>query len=252
MDCGDVETTHHRIALFLNQRLACFTDISCDPTSWQRWIMMIGASVARLAVGVALFASWQPGHARADQLAAVMRGRASPPAAFVNFCGKHPSECRQSGALTRIASLSPERQRDLDEVNAQVNATITEMSDMDHFGREDVWSIPTDGRGDCEDFALLKRKLLIQRGWASSTLLITVVGTPSGEGHAVLTVVTSSGDFVLDNKTSRILLWSQTGYLFFTRMSQANPRAWESIDGGSIRATAATRHAFQPLSSASR
>jgi predicted transglutaminase-like cysteine proteinase len=210
----------------------------------------IGASVARLAFGVALLAGGQPGHARADQLAAATRGRASPPAAFLTFCAMNPSECRRSGPLMRNAA--PERQRDLDEVNAQVNATISELSDMDHHGREDVWSLPTDGRGDCEDFALLKRKLLIERGWPSSTLLVTVVGTPSGEGHAVLTVTTSAGDFVLDNKTSRILLWSQTGYLFFTRMSQANPRAWESIDGGSIGATAATRRVLQPLSSASR
>lgn len=206
----------------------------------------MGASVARLAFGVALLAGGQSNLARADQLAAVARGRASPPAAFLAFCTKHPPECRQSGPLTRSAALSAERRRDLDEVNAQVNATISELSDMDHHGREDVWSIPTDGRGDCEDFALLKRKLLIQRGWPSSTLLVTVVGTPGGEGHAVLMVTTSAGDLVLDNKTSRILPWSQTGYLFFTRMSQANPRSWESIGGSSIGATAAALSTRQP------
>lgn len=215
-------------------------------------VSMTRASFARLAVGIALLAGVQSGQARADQLAATTRGQASPPAAFLNFCARNPAECRQSGAFMRNAVYSQERQRDLHEVNAQVNSAISELADMDHHGREDVWSIPTDGRGDCEDFALLKRKLLIQRGWPSSTLLITVVGTPSGEGHAVLTAVTSAGDFVLDNKTSRILPWSQTGYLFFTRMSQANPRAWQSIDGGSIGATAATRPVYQTLTNASR
>lgn len=214
--------------------------------------MTTGASLARLAIGVALLAGVQSSRAHADQLAAATRGQASPPAAFLAFCAKNPSECRQSGASMRATLYSDERQRDLHEVNAQVNAAISELADIEHHGREDVWSIPTDGRGDCEDFALLKRKLLIQRGWPSSTLLITVVGTPSGEGHAVLTAVTSAGDFVLDNKTSRILPWSQTGYLFFTRMSQANPRAWQSIDGGSIGATAATRLVNRTLTNASR
>ena len=200
---------------------------------------------AVLAIGVALIAGGRPDPAHADQLSASTRGRASPPAAFLAFCSRNPSECTRSGPALRSVQLTPERMRELQEVNSHVNATLSEISDMDHHGRVDIWSIPTDGRGDCEDFALLKRKLLIQRGWPSATLLMTVVGAANGEGHAVLTVVTSSGDFVLDNKTSRIALWSQTGYLFFTRLSQQNPRLWVAIDGSAgTRFTAATRAAF--------
>lgn len=197
---------------------------------------------AVLALGVALAS----GISHAQDLAAAPRGHAAAPPAFSAFCAKHPSECRNAGPLVARLELTPARQQELQAINAQVNATVAEVSDRDHYGRDDVWSLPLDGRGDCEDFALMKRKLLIARGWPSSTLLITVVGTPSGEGHAVLTVVTSAGDLVLDNKTSRILPWSQTGYLFFTRMAQANPRRWEAIDGGRITATAATRPAARP------
>ena len=203
-------------------------------------------SIATWAFGAALFAGILPGSAQAQQLAARTRGPASPPPAFLTFCTKNPAECRRSGALTRQVLMTPEHQRDLQEINARVNSTISEISDRDHHGREDVWSIPTDGMGDCEDFALLKRKLLIERGWPSSALLIAVVGTPAGEGHAVLMATTSEGDLVLDNKTSRVLPWTQTGYLFFTRMSQANPRAWESIDGGTVVVTAATRRPDRP------
>ncbi|MGX1786737.1 transglutaminase-like cysteine peptidase [Bosea sp. NPDC055332] len=199
------------------------------------------ASIAIRALGIALLSGALPGSAQAEQLAARTRGSASPPPAFLSFCAKNPAECRRSGALTRQVVLTPERQRDLQEVNARVNSAISEISDQAHHGREDVWSIPTDGQGDCEDFALLKRKQLIERGWPSSALLIAVVGTPAGEGHAVLMAATSEGDLVLDNKTSRLLPWTQTGYLFFTRMSQANPRAWEAIDGGTVVVTAATR-----------
>lgn len=211
--------------------------------------MTTRASIAALAV--AMVAAGHAVPAEADQLSASTRGRASPPPAFLAFCSRHPSECARSGPSTRSVQLTPERRQELEEVNSHVNWSISEMSDMDHHGREDVWSIPTDGRGDCEDFALLKRKLLIQRGWPSAALLITVVGTPAGEGHAVLTVVTSSGDLVLDNKTSRVALWSQTGYLFFTRLSQDNPRLWVAIDGGSARSTAAIR-GTSPLPSAGR
>lgn len=208
--------------------------------------MTTPASIATWALGVALLAGTLSASARAEQLAARTRGPASPPLAFLDFCARNPAECRRSGPPTRQVLLTPERRRDLQEVNAQVNSAISEISDREHHGREDVWSIPTDGLGDCEDFALLKRKQLIERGWPSSVLLIAVVGTPAGEGHAVLMAATSEGDLILDNKTSRVLPWTQTGYLFFTRMSQANPRAWEAIDGGNIAVTAATRRPYRP------
>ena len=72
-------------------------------------------------------------------------------------------------------ALSPERWRERQSVNDHVNATVQEVSDPDQFGTADVWSLPVNGKGDCEDFALLKRKLLIERGWPSSAMLLTVV-----------------------------------------------------------------------------
>ncbi len=49
-----------------------------------------------------------------------------------------------------------------------------------------------DGYGDCEDYALLKRKMLMQAGWPREALLMTVVRDKKGEGHAVLTVKTDT------------------------------------------------------------
>ena len=43
---------------------------------------------------------------------------------------------------------------------------------------------------------------------------MTVVLDDEDEGHAVLTVTTGKGDYVLDNKKEDILLWSKTGYRF--------------------------------------
>ena len=61
----------------------------------------------------------------------------------------------------------------------------------------------SEGRGIAKIWGLLKRKRLIERGWPSSTLLMTIVTTSSGEGHAVLTAVTDQGDYVLDTRTWR-------------------------------------------------
>jgi predicted transglutaminase-like cysteine proteinase len=168
-------------------------------------------------------------------------GRAAGPAAFGAFCARYPVDCARSGPALARMPLTPERLAELQAVNAQVNRAVAEVSDLHHHGREDVWSLAENGRGDCEDFALAKRRLLIERGWPSSVLLMTVVATASGEGHAVLTAVTDRGDFVLDNRTSPVKLWSETGHLFFTRQSQGNPRAWVSVAGSPLLQVASGR-----------
>jgi predicted transglutaminase-like cysteine proteinase len=113
------------------------------------------------------------------------------------------------------------------------------MTDMDHWGVVERWNYPEDGYGDCEDYVLLKRRLLIQRGWPREALLVTVVLDNEGVGHAVLTVTTDKGDYVLDNKREDVLLWSKTGYGFVKRQSQSDPNIWVSlIDPQSTTATA--------------
>ena len=88
---------------------------------------------------------------------------------------------------------------------------------------------PDDGYGDCEDYVLLKRRMLVQVGWPRETLLVTVVRDEKGEGHAVLTVITDEGDYVLDNQNKDILIWSDTGYRFIKRQSQSNPNVWVAL-----------------------
>ena len=91
------------------------------------------------------------------------------------------------------------------------------------------WSYPDDGYGDCEDYALLKRRILIEAGWPREALLLTLVRGADGEGHAVLTVTTDKGDYVLDNMSWDILLWSKIGYRFVKRQSQYDSNVWVSL-----------------------
>ena len=77
------------------------------------------------------------------------------------------------------------------------------MTDLEHWGVVEKWSYPEDGYGDCEDYVLLKRRMLMQSGWPREALLITVVRDRKGDGHAVLTVKTDKGEYILDNQDER-------------------------------------------------
>ncbi len=154
-------------------------------------------------------------------------GAAKAPAAFYSFCSKNPVECSGRGKGISL-DMTPQRWKQLKSVNRAVNRSVREVSDLMNFGRKDVWKLAA-GKGDCEDFALLKRNRLIALGWPSSSLLVTVVRHRTLGGHAVLTVVTSEGDFILDNRTGRIKNWSKTPYIYFSRQSQSNPRSWVKV-----------------------
>ena len=156
-------------------------------------------------------------------------GRVESPPAFKRFCREMPQEC-----IPRLSSQSFAESvkglEALDEVNRRVNHTVAPETDIEHYGVDDYWTLPKDGRGDCEDYALQKRHNLISMGWPTSSLLMTVVRTKSGEGHAVLTARTVSGDFVLDNRSDDLKLWYQTPYKFKLRQSPTNPQEWLDLD----------------------
>ena len=129
--------------------------------------------------------------------------------------------------------------KDLVSVNRYVNDTIKPMTDLEHWGTIEKWSYPDDGYGDCEDYALLKRRLLIRAGWPREALLLTVVRDRRDEGHAVLTVKTDRGEFILDNQVEGVLPWHETGYRFIKRQSQRDPNVWVNL--GNSRAGAGHR-----------
>jgi predicted transglutaminase-like cysteine proteinase len=152
-----------------------------------------------------------------------------PPAGWVEFCARQRDECAGTTTAPRDIALSPEAWKQLVRVNEWVNGTIKPLTDLEHWGVVERWSYPDDGYGDCEDYVLLKRRVLIQSGWPRQALPVTVVRDKKNEGHAVLTVITDKGDYVLDNQNKDILLWSKTGYHFIKRQSQSNPNVWVTL-----------------------
>jgi predicted transglutaminase-like cysteine proteinase len=164
------------------------------------------------------------------------------PIGWVQFCVEYDPECKTKTSIPRDIVLSAQAWKDLVRVNRWVNSNIRPVTDLEHWGVVERWNYPDDGYGDCEDYALEKRRMLIDAGWPREALLITVVRDQNGDGHAVLTVKTDQGEFILDNQRDDVLLWSDTGYRFVKRQSQADPNVWVSL--GEPRAA--------PLTSSSR
>jgi predicted transglutaminase-like cysteine proteinase len=155
---------------------------------------------------------------------------AEAPSGFVAFCNRIPDQCRRS-AGGDIVSLDYKLWQALWDVNTTWNTAIKPMEDAAHYGRVDYWTIPTDGYGDCEDYALGKRKSLIEMGLPSQALRIGMAQLPDGEAHAVLTVATDRGDYVLDNLSPAVLPWNATGYVWIARQS-SDERQWASVSDG--------------------
>ena len=155
-------------------------------------------------------------------------GETLPPIGYVNFCRERADECRPSRRFADRVQLTGAKLTELKEVNESVNDAVAPITDMDLYGKVEVWTYPVK-EGDCEDYVLLKRRILIERGWPESTLLITVVRDENNEGHAVLTVRTDHGDLVLDNKQQAVMAWADTPYTFVKQQSARNPLVWTSL-----------------------
>lgn len=156
-------------------------------------------------------------------------GQSSAPVGFIKFCAISPRDCARTSKQHARVQLTPSRWRELEEINHIVNSTVEPVTDKELYGEVERWSYPK-RYGDCEDYVLLKRKLLADRGWPMNALLITVVRDEKGDGHAVLTVRTAQGDFLLDNKRKEVLVWHKLPYEYVKRQSYLNPAMWVSLE----------------------
>ena len=177
-----------------------------------------------------------------DRIAFIEVGEpARAPIGWVEFCVEYKGECATKPSMPRDVVLTPKAWSDMVKVNAWANDNIHPVTDMEHWGVVERWNYPDDGKGDCEDYVLLKRRMLMQAGWPREALLITVVRDQKGDGHAVLTVKTNRGEFILDNQETEVLAWNKTGYRFVKRQSQSDPNLWVSLGEPRAPATVSSR-----------
>lgn len=168
-------------------------------------------------------------------------GRTTQPVGHYEFCQKLPGECTERTPKQAPIELTRKLWAKIVSINNSVNTRITPRTDMEMWGKEEVWSYPDSGFGDCEDYALEKRRELMNIGVPAGDLLMTVARQPNGDGHAVLTVRTSLGEFILDNLQLKVLSWTDTDYTYLKRQSTENSGVWVTINDGREDAVASVR-----------
>lgn len=193
-----------------------------------RFVGTIIASMITVA-GLLMMSAPQASAGVMQSSSAVIGRETSVPFGWVDFCGRYRAQCPDDALTPQDIVLTASSFAEISRINHSVNQAVQPITDQDHWNKVDQWDLPMDGRGDCEDYALLKRKLLIEHGFPRQALLMTVVRDDHNEGHAILTIVTDHGDFVLDNLSSSIKPWTASGYDFIKRQSQQNPNVWVRI-----------------------
>lgn len=196
----------------------------------------------RLVGLAALLASWCLGGADAmaqdvtrstTQPALMIKGPTGTPIGAIGFCRAWPADCLAEGATAAPVELTDARWRDLDGINRQVNAAVVAMTDEAYYHQREVWTYPN-GYGDCEDYALGKRRALIDLGWPAGSLLMALVRQSDGNAHAVLVAVTSAGDLVLDNLVDDVRDWAQTDYKFIKMQTPAALDTWVDVEDNRV------------------
>jgi predicted transglutaminase-like cysteine proteinase len=97
----------------------------------------------------------------------------------------------------------------LSRVNQWVNREIAYVNDDRNYNQRDFWATAEQtiarGRGDCEDFAILKMQMLRAAGVRPDRMkLVLLRDLAANADHAFLLVQTDAGKVVLDNMTDRL------------------------------------------------
>ncbi len=189
-----------------------------------RWFFL------KMALGASLFTAIAISPARAE-VSPYLEGRhpIAVPAGAKKICQTYAWACaasKNSEVVDREGLIIAKR------INYKINRKVRQIEDRRQYAQNEVWALPTKRGGDCEDFALLKKRELIRAGIPADRLLIATVLDKRMRGHAVLVVRSHKGDVVLDNMTNRILSWDKTGYLFLKMQNPERPAKWDSIFAG--------------------
>ena len=146
--------------------------------------------------------------------------------------------CRQYGWACAVSDNTSVAEVDVlalaESVNARINTSTPQISDLSQYGTQERWALPTGRGGDCEDIALLKKRELIAQGVAANRLLMATALDQNREPHAVLVLRTRGGDLVLDNVRNQIRPWRDTGYSFLRMQDPDAPQNWNAVLAGGV------------------
>ncbi|AWB50010.1 hypothetical protein HYN69_17220 [Gemmobacter aquarius] len=157
----------------------------------------------------------------------------SAPAGASGLCTRYDWACARTGKTRPIdlAAMAVAQ-----KINTVANRKVRPVSDQAQWSIAERWSLPTARGGDCEDYAMLKKMMLIQAGFSPDQLLIATVLDRQRRSHAVLILRTGTQDLVLDNMTGRIKHWRDTGYTFLRLQDPRRPDRWVGVFAGGVLA----------------
>jgi predicted transglutaminase-like cysteine proteinase len=120
-----------------------------------------------------------------------------------------PAGLMQSKLRSANASSGLAEQDLLARVNQWVNREIAYVNDDRNYRQRDFWATAEQtiarGKGDCEDFAILKMQMLRAAGVDAERMkLVLLRDLAANADHAFLLVQTDAGKLVLDNVTDRL------------------------------------------------
>jgi predicted transglutaminase-like cysteine proteinase len=137
-------------------------------------------------------------------------------AAYHGFANKYQVEHLRRATFPRLRETERALIR---EINRNVNKDIHYLSDKENYGLWDfavaeprirrpvARGLPAARYGDCEDYALTKKKRLADRGMHPSRLFIVRATVPTNKGvesHMVLAIPEGSEWWILNNWDNRI------------------------------------------------
>lgn len=160
-----------------------------------------------------------------------IRAEVPPPPGAHALCTMYDWACAKSN---RTVLIGEETMKTVRAINSRANRSIRPISDFAQYRIAERWSLPTNRGGDCEDYALYKKRELIRAGIPAEQLLIAAVLDRKRQSHAVLVLRTGTQDLVLDNLTSRIVPWQKTGYTFLRLQDPRQPSRWVSVMAGGM------------------
>lgn len=192
----------------------------------------LGAAVLAVLLGMAATMPAMAIDARRPSADIIpIRAEVTPPPGAQGICATYDWACAKSNRTILVDDALMQTVR---TVNSRANRSIRPISDFNQYRIMERWSLPTARGGDCEDYALYKKRELIRVGIPAEQLLIAVVLDRKRQPHAVLILRTGTQDLVLDNMNSRILPWQKTGYTFLRLQDPRQPSRWVSVMAGGI------------------
>jgi predicted transglutaminase-like cysteine proteinase len=146
------------------------------------------------------------------------------PLGAMMFCTSHPDECSSDDATSTRVALTDQAMQELRDVQYRVDEAIDPTGPVAL-----AWDYAVDGRGSCVQYALEKRRDLIERGWPVSALRLATAIT-HGVGHLILIANTTAGDYALDNMQRDVTPWQELPYEWGEIQQGASLRHWVLAD----------------------